>query len=150
MIIASVLDEFTWISELILFVQQAFASGKKLFGVCFGHQLIIQALGGIVERSTNGWGLDVYSTNLYKNYGGLEKGQSLSLLSMHQDQVLTVQGHPEFSASFFLALLGERKSKFNDFDIENAIKYSEKVIDNKRLNRIINQLIFGIYRTHDD
>ena len=28
-----------------------------MVGVCFGHQLIAQALGGMVRKSEKGWGL---------------------------------------------------------------------------------------------
>lgn len=54
---AGVHDELKWISELSGFIQRAFEGGKKLLGVCFGHQLVNHALGGVVGRPFSGWGL---------------------------------------------------------------------------------------------
>lgn len=167
---ASVDDEVDWVANLIRFVQNAFKKGKKLFGICFGHQLIHHALGGIVERSANGWGLGVYSASVHKNHWGLKQGQKVSLFSMHQDQVVkpasgfdviagndfcpnyitsyqeqvfTIQAHPEFSAQFFQALLFERKEKFDDLAMSQAINSSKNTVDNIRVNMLISQFIKG-------
>lgn len=167
---ASVNDEIDWISKLIQLVQSAFMQGKKLFGICFGHQLIHYALGGKVERSANGWGLGVHSASIHKNYCGLKQGQKVSLFSMHrdqvikpasrfniiagndfcphyitsyQDQVFTIQAHPEFSAEFFLTLLLDRQEKFNGLAVNQAIKSSTDIVDNTAINLLISRFILG-------
>eukprot|EP00112_Aurelia_sp_Birch-Aquarium-sp1_P011435 Seg2404.6 transcript_id=Seg2404.6/GoldUCD/mRNA.D3Y31 product="Gamma-glutamyl peptidase 3" protein_id=Seg2404.6/GoldUCD/D3Y31 len=49
----SVNDEHEWIAKLMQFViaLNQLESGPKLFGICFGHQLVAKALGGKVERN---------------------------------------------------------------------------------------------------
>ncbi|MGI2110349.1 type 1 glutamine amidotransferase [Shewanella frigidimarina] len=171
---ASVYDDDKWILDLKTFVQQAFVSDKKLQGICFGHQLINSAFGGTVAKSVNGWGLGVYSTYFHKIFMELCQGQKLSLFSMHQDQVIklakdfaviagndfclnyitryreqvfTVQGHPEFSAQFFLAFLQEIKEKFSDLAINTAITSSTNTVDSKEFNLLIGQFINGERRS---
>ena len=51
----SVNDEHPWIKKLHRFVRDSMESNKKLVGICFGHQLIANALGGTVERRSDGW-----------------------------------------------------------------------------------------------
>ena len=57
----SVNDEHPWIKKLHRFVRDSMESNKKLVGICFGHQLIANALGGTVERRSDGWLLGVKS-----------------------------------------------------------------------------------------
>src|SRR5215813_10238879 len=54
---AGVYDDFDWIAPLEDFVRTAHARQVPMVGVCFGHQLITQALGGVVRKSENGWGI---------------------------------------------------------------------------------------------
>lgn len=59
----SVNDGFHWISNLIEFVKllREQDEGPKLFGICFGHQLIAKAFGGRVEKNSSGefvWGTE--------------------------------------------------------------------------------------------
>ena len=50
----SVYDELPWIGALAEFVRQVIEAKKKLLGICFGHQLLADALGGRVERNSHG------------------------------------------------------------------------------------------------
>ena len=61
----SVYDELDWIKELAVFFQSLYHDGEKLVGVCFGHQMMAHALGGVVERSQNGWGVGVKSFDVF-------------------------------------------------------------------------------------
>ena len=38
--------------------------GKKIIGICFGHQVVAQALGGKVELNQKGWELGVRSITI--------------------------------------------------------------------------------------
>ena len=54
---AGVYDGLDWIAPLEHFVRTAYANKTPMVGVCFGHQLIAQALGGTVQKSEKGWGI---------------------------------------------------------------------------------------------
>ncbi len=54
---AGVYDDLDWIAPLESFVRAAYDKKVSMVGVCFGHQMIAQALGGTVRKSENGWGI---------------------------------------------------------------------------------------------
>ena len=121
---SSVYDDKPWIADLIEFVRELHRRRKKLVGICFGHQLVAQALGGRVEKSTNGWGVGLHTHRFNSAPPWHDQGErDLDILVSHQDQVidvaegarvlagsefcenavcqvgdhiLTFQGHPEF------------------------------------------------------
>lgn len=129
---ASVYEPLEWIGPLEQLIRDISQARQGLIGICFGHQVIAQALGGIVEKAKAGWGLGV------DQYRPTVKGmawfgaESLSLHVIHQDQVimlpegaellagsefcpcgilnyssyiLTLQAHPEFTGEYIQALL---------------------------------------------
>ena len=57
---ASVYDDLDWIVELEQAIKRAVHVEKPLLGICFGHQLIAQAMGGKVEKNSKGWELGSY------------------------------------------------------------------------------------------
>ena len=127
---AGVYDPFDWIAPLEGFVRTAHDRKVPMVGVCFGHQLIAQALGGTVRKSEKGWGLGRHVYDVTPG-NGLVDGARIALACSHQDQVITpppgaktilssaftehagllypggttfsVQPHPEFSVGFALA-----------------------------------------------
>ncbi len=144
-------EDHDWIRRLEEFIRACRDAGRKMIGICFGHQIIAQALGGIVENSDKGWGLGVheYTTANWPEALGPEP-KNLRLQAFHQDQVkqppsaasriassefceyaalwypgfaLTVQGHPEISPVYALALLENRRGTvFPDQDVDEALK----------------------------
>jgi len=56
----SVYDDLDWIVELELVIKQAIEVEKSILGICFGHQLLVQGMGGKVERNSKGWDLGSY------------------------------------------------------------------------------------------
>ena len=82
-------DPEPWIPPLESFLQAAFAADRPIIGVCFGHQILAQALGGRVEKSVKGWGCGVHDYRLPHRLSWTPgAGDSLSLHAMHQDQVV--------------------------------------------------------------
>ena len=67
----SAYDSDAWISQLKDFIRQVDATtNSKILGICFGHQIIAEALGGKVEKNTLGW--EIGWTPLQVNPQGLE------------------------------------------------------------------------------
>ncbi len=56
---AGVYDDLPWIAPLEDFIR-AVHGRARMVGVCFGHQVMAQALGGRVEKSSKGWGLGLH------------------------------------------------------------------------------------------
>ena len=126
-----------WIAPLEAFIRDCRDAGKKMIGICFGHQIIAQALGGKVEKSDKGWGLGVHRYDLVDWPEALgPPPDTFNIQAYHQDQIvkppegaeqiarsdfceyaalwypgfaITVQGHPEFAKRDTSELLESRR-----------------------------------------
>lgn len=117
-------EDHPWIAPLEGFIRKAHAGGVPMVGICFGHQIMAQALGGRVAKSDNGWGIGRHEYS--------DGTATQAILAFHQDQVarapdgaevmlrsdfcpiaglkygdwgLSWQAHPEFSAEYCHDLL---------------------------------------------
>ena len=79
-------DALDWIPSLEAWIRDTFAARKPLLGMCFGHQIIAQAMGGKVEKAKTGWGAGVQTYAPQEESTGLD---TFSVLVQHQDQVVT-------------------------------------------------------------
>ena len=132
-----VYDGDPWIAALEGFVRDCRDAGVPMVGICFGHQVIAQALGGDVGKSDKGWGLGVHDYVPRDWPAALGQApEKIAIQAYHQDQVftppqgaetiassdfcehaalwypgfaLTVQGHPEFGKPYTKALLESRR-----------------------------------------
>lgn len=155
---ASVYDSEPWISKLRDFVRWCAAESVPQIGVCFGHQIIAQALGGLVTKSDKGWGIGRHEYDLLdQNYWLSEdRPNKIALAVSHQDQVIeppagaisvmsseftpyaglwydnapiiSVQGHPEFTKEFATALYTARSDRLDG--VSKAIESLELPLDN--------------------
>lgn len=120
-------EDHAWIPPLEALIRDIAASGRPLVGVCFGHQIIAQALGGKVVKYPDGWSVGRQAYTI--------EGELLHMNAWHQDQVveipagaqvigqsdfcanaalaigdtiLTIQPHPEFDADILGTIAEER------------------------------------------
>lgn len=89
---ASVHERLPWQPALAQFLVSA-AQQRPVVGICFGHQLLHDALGGEVQRSSKGWGVGVqdYPLKAVPDWAppGALDGDRFHLIALHQDQVTT-------------------------------------------------------------
>ena len=86
-----VYDDLAWIAPLETFLRAARGAGRSIIGVCFGHQLLAEALGGRAVKSERGWGVGVHEYEVVRRPGWMGNAPArVALHAMHQDQVVEV------------------------------------------------------------
>jgi len=100
---ASAYDSTPWVLRLGDFIRKAYDRRAKLIGICFGHQLIAEALGGKVSRAEVGWGSSIRrSPILDEALKRRWERDSFLLEYNHHDQVLRIpEGTTRFCGSVF-------------------------------------------------
>ncbi|MGB7262605.1 MAG: type 1 glutamine amidotransferase [Albidovulum sp.] len=120
-------EDHPFIKPLEEFIRNARAQNVPIVGICFGHQIIAQALGGKVEKFEGGWAVGPQEYDF--------DGKNIKLNAWHQDQVVqkpaeaeaigtnafcenaallygdwayTVQAHPEYGNDFIEGLMTTR------------------------------------------
>jgi GMP synthase-like glutamine amidotransferase len=93
----SVYDDLPWIPRLEHFVRQCYEAGKPLVGICFGHQVIAQALGGSVAKAAQGWLLGLHDLKIIEPKAWVVPQKAVySLYFVNQDQVVTLPPDAEW------------------------------------------------------
>jgi len=124
-----VYEDLPWIQKAKQLVKRLYDANIPTIGICFGHQLIAQSLGGKVikaEDKGRGLGIQAWEIKSAPKWMGELSSESLSLNACHQDQViemptdsellvssdfcpiagfqtgamLGIQGHPEFNYDY--------------------------------------------------
>jgi len=134
-----VYDDEMWIADLESWTRDTVSSGVPTLGICFGHQLMARALGGVVERADNGWGVGVHEMRVVETRPWMDPNRGfLRLVMSHQDQVVGLppgsrvlgssdhcpnflveftptavglQGHPEFTAALAAVLYEDKRKR---------------------------------------
>jgi GMP synthase-like glutamine amidotransferase len=132
----SVYEDIPWIHQLKAFVREIQQHKRYYVGICFGHQMLAEALGGKVEKSASGWCVGVHTFQIIAQEKWMTPYQNeFNLLMSCQDQVLKmpygstllahskecpfgmfkvgdrmvgIQGHPEFEKGYDRALIESR------------------------------------------
>ena len=165
----SVYDDIPWITQLKSFTKQMTHTTCRCVGVCFGHQLIAEALGGRVLKAESGWQIGVKtfkieSKNLKSKYARTHS----NILMMCQDQViqlpegsevlaisdacpigmyaigdqfLGIQGHPEYSKEYDKALIQKRKHKYDPSLFFNGLNSLSSSVDRSFFQDVILQFL---------
>lgn len=156
-------DTDEWIHDLQQFICQLHHFRKKLIGICFGHQMMVKALGGVVEKSDKGWGVGIHISRITHIQNWMEQGRNeISLVVSHQDQVkllppeaivlagsefcpyymiqinqhfIGIQGHPEFSKTYSKDLMHVRRDRIPHEQIESGIASLSLPLDDKLVTR---------------
>lgn len=84
-------EDLPFIAPLEDFVREAYGGGVPLVGICFGHQIIAQALGGKVEKFEGGWSVGRVDYRF--------DDATLAMNAWHQDQVVEPPAEAEVTAS---------------------------------------------------
>jgi len=83
-------EDHAWISPLEDFIRAAQTASVRMIGICFGHQIMAQALGGHVEKFAGGRSMGAVTYKVVDPNQAVETGETLTLLAFHQDQVMDV------------------------------------------------------------
>ncbi|MDF3414258.1 type 1 glutamine amidotransferase [Sulfitobacter sp. M57] len=146
-------ETHSWIPPLEQFIRDCYAAKVPMIGVCFGHQIIAQAMGGTVEKFAGGWSVGAVDYAL--------EGDTVTINAWHQDQVVTkpaeaevigatdfcanaallygdtfwtIQPHPEYDHAFIDGLLEYRgKGLVPDPQIEAAKSKLDTKLDREKV-----------------
>jgi GMP synthase-like glutamine amidotransferase len=160
-------EDHAWIPPLEDFIRASYAAGVPMVGVCFGHQIIAQAMGGRVEKFAGGWSAGATEYD----FGG----ETLRLNAWHQDQVVakpdaatvvatndfcanaallyddrmfTVQAHPEFEPPFVQGLIEKRgKGLVPEAVLSAAVDRLAEPLDNQTMAAQIAQFFKAKHRS---
>ena len=161
---AGVYDDLAWLEPLRQFIRDAYRVGTPMLGICFGHQIMADALGGTVRKSEKGWGLGRHTYTVRTRPPFLHDAPpALRIACSHQDQVvvppaeaeviltsaftpnagllygsgaaLSFQPHPEFEEDYARALIELRRGLAPDEVLDTARRSLETPSDRALLAR---------------
>lgn len=145
----SVYGADAWIVALQVFVRALHDARKRFVGICFGQQLLAQAVGGEVAPAAGGWSIGAHAMRIAMQEPWMRPPlASCRLQYMHADQVqrlppgavvlgasehcaaamfrvgadmLGIAGHPEFSAAYNEALMRSRVERIGSERVQAAL-----------------------------
>lgn len=135
-----------WTAQLREWLR-ALSPSTPLVGICFGHQIMAQAYGGVVEKSARGWTGGLQEYRVCAREAWMDEHERFVLPVAHEDQIVRLpagakvlasnelcpfalvsyenrravsfQGHPEFAPEY-TALLIERYRLMGRIESEPA------------------------------
>ncbi len=146
-------EDHDWIPPLEQLIRGIRDAGRPLVGICFGHQIIAQALGGKVEKFAGGWSVgrteytidgETLALNAWHQDQVTELPQGAKVVGasdfcanaalLYDDQIWTIQPHPEFTQDFIDGLIRTRgKGVVPDHQLESASALLGAPTDNAKI-----------------
>jgi GMP synthase-like glutamine amidotransferase len=168
-----VYDDAPWMEDLRTLIRDAYAKNIPMVGICFGHQLMAEALGAKVEKSQKGWGLGRHSYKIEHRPDYMSDAPAEMQFSVvHQDQVLelpqkarlvggnefapyamldyengaafSIQAHPEFADEYTKTLFEVRKG--HAYPVE-AAEAAIDTIDGQNSNALMGSFMKRFFLT---
>ncbi|ODT65731.1 MAG: glutamine amidotransferase [Pelagibacterium sp. SCN 63-23] len=169
---AGVYEDHAWLEPLRAFIRKAYGHGTPMLGICFGHQIMADALGGDVRKSEKGWGLGRHTYRVTRRPPFMaDAPETLSIACSHQDQVITppseaevvlasdftpnagllyrsgralsFQPHPEFEDDYTMALADLRRGSAPESVVDAAVQSLAGQSDSLLLRRYIGRFFAG-------
>jgi len=137
-----------WMVRLRQLIVEISTTGKPMIGICFGHQIIAEALGGSVGINSAGWGTGLHQYQVVNHADLIPAAtHAFTLCAMHHYQVtekperatvlassdfcpnaallydcnmLSFQAHPEFTVGYERELIELREGEPIPVDAANA------------------------------
>jgi GMP synthase-like glutamine amidotransferase len=86
---ASAYDDLPWRADAEDLLRRIIAVEAPYVGICFGHQLLAQALGSRVERAADGWQVGAHDYDVVGRGPWMDPAAArITLIASHQDQVV--------------------------------------------------------------
>lgn len=151
-------ENLPWMLKLEDFIRELYINQRPCIGICFGHQIMAQALGGVIKKSEKGWGMGVTTINMFDRTSWATPFKNpVYMLVSHQDQVvqlpedtkiiagsnfcpyfilsygncfMSIQGHPEFTKEYERTLIQVRRTCIGNACEDGAIASLSQPIDN--------------------
>ena len=145
----SVYEDREWIDRLKEYIRGLYDARRPFVGICFGHQMLAQALGGEVKPAEQGWGVGIHEMQITRAEPWMRPERTQCKLQyMHADQVqrlppesvvlaeaphcpiamfrvgdtmLGIEGHPEFPAPYVEALVRTRRERIGEARSQAAL-----------------------------
>lgn len=169
---AGVYEDHAWLPPLRAFIRSAYAAKTPMLGICFGHQIMADALGGDVQKSQKGWGLGRHVYRVANRPDFMANApEMLAIACSHQDQVivpppeaevvlasdftpnaglfyksgkaLSFQPHPEFLDDYALALVELRRGRAPDDVVEEGVSSFAQSSDSNTIANYIGNFFRG-------